>query len=327
MDRRAFLCGLALGTLAAPLNARAQRSALPIVGFLCSASSEPYRPFVSAFREGLKDAGYVDGANVVIEFRWAEGLYERLPTQAADLVGRRVAVIVAAGGNAPALAAKSATATVPIVFLSGGDPIKAGLVASLNRPGGNVTGVNLIFTELVPKRLELLHELVPKAARIAALVNPNYPDVDLQRRELQEAAGTIGRPIRVVDAGTERDIDTALATLGRQRTEALLVANDPFFLGRRDQIVRLAARHAIPTIYSESEYVEGGGLMSYGPSLTEAFRQGGIYTAKILDGAKPADLPVLRPTKFEFAINLKTAKALGLTLTQSLLLRADQVIE
>ncbi len=322
-----FLSGLTLGMLAAPLAAGAQKSAVPIVGFLCSASSEPYRPFVSAFREGLKDAGYVEGANVAIEYRWAEGLYARLPTQAADLIGHRVAVVVAVGGNAPALAAKAATTTVPIVFLSGGDPVKAGLVASLNRPGGNVTGVNVIFTELVPKRLELLHELAPKAARIAALVNPNYPDVDLQRRELQEAAGAIRRQIRIVNAGAERDIDASLATLAQQKTDVLLVGNDPFFLSRRDQIVGLVARHAIPAIYSEREYVEAGGLMSYGPSLPEAFRQGGIYTGRILNGAKPADLPVEQPTKFELVINLKTAKALGLTIPQSVLVRADEIIQ
>jgi putative ABC transport system substrate-binding protein len=330
MDRRVFITllgGLTLGTLTAPLTARAQTSALPIVGFLCSASSEPYRPFVSAFRQGLQDAGYVEGANVAIEFRWAEGLYERLPTLAADLIGRPVAVVVAAGGNAPALAAKSATATLPIVFLSGGDPIKAGLVASLNRPGGNVTGVNVIFTELVPKRLELLHELVPKATRIAALVNPNYPDVVLQRRELQEAAGAIKRQIRIVNAGAERDIDASLATLAQHKTDVLLVGNDPFFLSRRAQIVRLVAHHAIPAIYSEREYVDEGGLMSYGPSLPEAFRQGGIYTGRILNGTKPADLPVLRPAKFELVINMKTAKVLGLTVPQTLLLQADQVIE
>jgi putative ABC transport system substrate-binding protein len=327
MDRRAFIGLVASGLLVAPRAARPQKSTIPIVGFLCSASPAPYATFVAAFRQGLKDAGYVEGANVAIEFRWAEGLYTRLPVLASDLLRHQVDVVVAAGGNAPALAVKAATAMVPIVFISGGDPTKAGLVASLNRPGGNVTGVNLIFTELVPKRLELLHELVPNAARIAALVNPNYPDIDLQRRELQEAAGAIRRSIRVLNASSEREIDAVLASLGQQRTDALLVANDPFFLSRRDQIVRLAARHAIPTIYSESEYVEGGGLMSYGPSLTEAFRQGGIYSAKILDGAKPADLPVLRPTKFEFAINLKTARAIGLTIPQTLLLRADQIIE
>jgi putative ABC transport system substrate-binding protein len=326
MDRRAFVAGTC-ALLAAPLTVRAQESAIPIVGLLGSASSAPYRPFVAAFRQGLKDAGYLEGANVAIEFRWAEGRYERLPMLASDLIGRQVAVIVAAGGNAPALAARAATARVPIVFVSGGDPMKAGLVASLNRPGGNVTGVNLIFTELVPKRLELLHELVPKAARIAALVNPNYPDVDLQRRELQEAAGAIRRQIRVVSAGAEREIDAALASLVPQRTDALLVANDPFFESRRDQIVALVARHLIPAIYSGREFVEAGGLMSYGPSLAEAFRQGGIYAGKILDGAKPADLPVLRPTKFEFAINLKTAKTLGLTIPPSVLARADEVIE
>jgi putative ABC transport system substrate-binding protein len=298
-----------------------------VVGFLSSALPAPWMPFVAAFRQGLNEAGYVEGKNVAIEFRWAEGLYDRLPGLASDLARRQVAVLVASGGNAPALAAKAATARIPIVFLSGGDPVKGGLVASLNRPRGNVTGMNLIFTELVPKRLELLHELVPKAARIGALLNPNYPDVDLQLRELQEAARTIRQQIHVVNAGAERDIDAAFATLVRQKTDALLVANDPFFVSRRERIVALEDRHAIPAIYSGREYVAAGGLMSYGASLTDAFRQAGIYTSRILNGAKPADLPVLQPTKFEFVINLKTAKALDLGIPQSLLLRAEEVIQ
>ena len=326
MDRRTFVI-LAGGLLAAPLTAQAQRSAIPVVGFLCSASPVAYTPFVVAFRQGLNEAGYVERKNVAIEFRWAEGHYDRLPGLASDLVRRQVAVLVATGGDAPVLAAKAATAQIPIVFASGGDPVKAGVVASLNRPGGNVTGVNVIFTALVPKQVELLHELVPQAATIGALVNPNYPDVDLQRRELQEAATVIKQPIHVVSAGAERDIDAVFRTLVQQKTDALLVANDPFFVSRRDQIAALAARYAIPAIYSEREYTVAGGLMSYGASLRDAFRQVGIYAGRILKGAKPADLPVEQPTRFELIINLKTAKALGLPIPPSLLQRADQVIE
>jgi len=327
MDRRTFIGGVASALLAAPRTAQAQTSAIPVVGFLSSAQPAPYTPFVAAFRQGLNEAGYVEGKDVAIEFRWAEGHYDRLPTLASDLVRRQVAVLVAIGGNAPVLAAKTVTATIPIVFLSGGDPVKAGIVASLNRPGGNVTGVNVIFTALVPKDLEFLHQLVPKAAKISALVNPNYPDVELQRRELQETAAVIKQQIRVVSAGRERDIDSAFTTFVRQKTDALLVANDPFFLSRRDQIVALAARHAIPAIYSERQYTVAGGLMSYGPSLTDAFHRGGIYAGKILKGTKPGDLPVEQPTKYELVINLKTAKALGLAIPPSLLQRADQVIE
>lgn len=327
MDRRTFIGSVASGLLALPPAAQAQESAIPVIGFLSSASSARSTPFVAAFRQGLNEAGYVEGKNVAIEFRWAEGHYDRLPALASDLVRRRVAVLFASGGNAPALAAKAATNKIPIVFLSGGDPVKAGLVASLNRPGGNVTGVKLIYTELVPKRLELLHDLVPKAATICALVNSNYPDVDLQRRELQEAAGAIKQRIHVVTAGAEPDIDAAFTTLVQQKTDALLVGNDPFFGDRRDQIVMLAARHAIPAIYSGREFVAAGGLMSYGPSLAEDNRQAGIYTGKVLTGAKPAELPVLQPTKVELVINLKTAKALGITIPQSILLRADEVIQ
>ena len=229
--------------------------------------------------------------------------------------------------TAPALAAKAATATIPIVFISGGDPIKAGLVASFNRPGGNVTGVNTILSELVPKRLELLPELLPKAARFAVLVNPSYPDVDLQRRELQGAAGAIRQPLRVVNAGTERDIDATLSILAKQKTDALLVANDPFFVSQRHRIVQAVARHAIPAIYNLREFVDAGGLVSYGSSQTDAFHQGGIYTGRILGGAKPADLPVLQPTKLELVINLKTARSLGLAIPPTVLARADEVVE
>ena len=327
MERRTFLGVITGGLFAAPLAAEAHSSAIPVVGFLCSASSAPYAPFVAAFRQGLNAGGYVEGKNVAIEFRWAEGHYDRLPILASDLVRHQVALLVAAGGNAPVLAAKAATAKIPILFATGGDPVKAGIVASLNRPGANVTGVNEIFTALVPKQLELLHQLVPQAARISALVNPNYPDVDLQRRELREAGAVIKRQIHVVRAGTEPAIDAAFVILVQQKADALLVANDPFFLGRRDQLIALTMRHAIPAIYFEREYTVAGGLMSYGPSLRDVFRQAGIYASRILNGAKPADLPVEQPTKFELVINLKTATALGLTIPPSLLQRADQVIE
>ncbi len=320
----ALVLALALSVLAAPLIARGQQPALPAIGYLIAAGL----PNVSAgFRQGLSEAGYGEGQTVVIEKRSAEGRYERLPALAAELVSRRVAVIVAAGGNAPALAAKAATGKIPIVFLTGGDPVRAGLVASLNQPGGNLTGVTTVFSALVPKRVELLYQLVPKAAAIRALVNPNYPEADLQVQELREAAGAIRKQIQIVKAGTQSEIDAAFATLARQGTDAILVANDPFFDSRRDQIAALAARHAIPAIYSGREYVAAGGLISYGPNLTEAARQAGVYTGRILKGAKPADLPVLQPTKFELVINLKAAKALGLTIPQSVLLRADEVIQ
>ncbi len=324
MDRRTFISTVAGSILAAPLIAQAQQPALPAIGYLIAAGLPDV---ASGFRQGLGEAGYVEGQTVVFERRSAEGRYERLPALAAELVSRRVAVIVAAGGNAPALAAKAATAKIPIVFVSGGDPVRAGLVASFNRPGGNITGVTTVFSALVPKRLELLYQLVPKAVAIRALVNPNYPEADLQVQELREAAGAIRQQIQVVKAGTQSEIDAAFATLARQGTDAILVANDPFFDSRRDQIAALAARHAFPAIYSGREYVAAGGLISYGPSLTDAARQAGAYTGRILKGAKPADLPVLQPTKFELVINLKAARALGLKIPQSVLVRADEMIQ
>lgn len=327
MRRRGLIFFLGGAAVTWPLVAHAQRVSLPVIGYLSSTSRDPTAYMASAFRQGLSEGGYNEGRDVAIEYRFAEGHYHQLPELAADLVQRRVAVIIATGSTAPALAARAATPEIPIVFVTGGDPVSAGLVASLNRPGGNVTGISVIFSTLVPKRLELLHQLVPRATVIGALVNPNYPEADLQRRELREAAEAIGQQIRVVTAATPDEIDMAFAALAERRTDALLVANDPFFESRREQIAALAARHAVPAIYSGRAYADAGGLMSYGSSLTEAFRQAGIYASRILKGAKPADLPVMQPTKFELVINLKTAKALDLTIPPSLLALADEVIE
>jgi len=325
VKRREFIT-LIGGAAAWPLAARAQQS-IPVIGFLHSASPGPFASAVVAFRQGLSETGYIEGKNVAIEYRWAEGQYDRLPALAADLIGRKVKVIVAMAGNGPAQAAKAATASIPIVFVSGGDPVSGGLVASFNRPGGNVTGVSWIATALVPKQLELLRRSARNPAVIGALVNPTYPDHNLQLHELQEAGATIGQQIDVVRAGTARDIDTAFASLVQQGAGALIVANDPFFLNRRDQIVALAARHTTPTMYFSREFTAAGGLLSYGASPIDAARQGGIYAGKILKGEKPADLPVIQSTKFEFVINLKTAKALGLEIPATVLALADEVIE
>jgi putative tryptophan/tyrosine transport system substrate-binding protein len=324
--RREFLAALG-GAAAWPLAARAQQRSMPVVGFLHSASPEPFANAVSAFRDGLAETGYIDGQNVAIEYRWAEGRYDRLPTLAADLIGRRVTIIVAMAGSAPAQAAKAATTSIPIVFVSGGDPVSAGLVASLNRPGGNVTGVSWVATALVPKQLELLRRLARNPVVVGALVNPSYPDHDLQLRELREAGAAIGQSIYVMRAASAQDIEAAFATFREQATGSLIIANDPFFVSRRDQIVALAAHYAIPAMYFSREFTAMGGLLSYSASLIEAARQGGIYTGKILKGARPADLPVMQPTKFELVINLKTAKVLGLDVPDQLLALADEVIE
>jgi putative tryptophan/tyrosine transport system substrate-binding protein len=327
MDRRAFIGSIAGGILAVPFAAGAQKPAMPVIGFLSLVSPAPWTANVAGFRRGLSDASYVEGKNVSIEFRWAEGHYDRLPTLAAELVSRHVAVLVATGGGASVLAAKAATSTIPIVFTGTSDPVGFGLVASLGRPGGNVTGVSIFAVELMAKRLELLHELIPKATVIAILVNPDNPAAESDAREAQEATRSLGQQLHVMRARTEQEIDAGFATLVQLRAHALVVAPDPIFNLRREQFAGLATRYAVPTIFDLRDFVTAGGLMSYGPSLSEAYRQAGIYTGKILDGAKPGDLPVLQPTKVELVINLKTAKTLGITIPPPLLLRADEVIQ
>jgi len=327
MERRRFIEVIAGGLLAAPLAAEAQQRSPTVIGFLSSRSPGESASVVAAFRQGLNEAGYVEGQNVVIEFRWAEGQYDRLPRMAADLVSRQVAVIIAAGGDRPALAAKAVTSTIPIVFTGSDFPVKVGLVASLNRPGGNVTGASLFTSELEAKKLALLRELVPKAPLIAMLVNPTNPSAETDIADVQKGAGVIGQQVLLLRASSERDIGTAFKTVVQQRAAALLVAHDPYFLSRREQFVTLAARHAVPAIYEFREFVSAGGLMSYGSRIADNYRLAGTYASRILKGAKPADLPVQQPTKLELVINLKTAKALGLTIPQSLLLRADEIIQ
>jgi putative ABC transport system substrate-binding protein len=327
VKRREFITLLGGAAVAWPLAARAQQPGVPMVGFLSGASPTPWAHLAAAFRRGLQESGYIDGQNVTIEYRWAEGQYDRLPTLAADLVRRRVAVIAATGGSLAARAAMAATATIPIVFSSGADPVKLGLVAGLSRPGGNVTGVHLFIGALDPKKLGLLRELVPQPVVIGVLLNPNLEDFQIRLAAVQEAASTIGQQIHILHASTERELDAAFVAFGQIRAGALVVGADPFFNSRRDQIVTLAARYAIPAIYEGREYAVAGGLLSYGTKLIDGYHQVGIYTARILKGDKPADLPVFQLTKFEFVINLKAAKALGVKISDNLLSLADEVIE
>jgi len=327
MRRREFVKAAAGAAVAWPFAAGAQQPAMAVIGFLSSRSPGEAALLVAAFRQGLSDTGYVEGQNLTVEYRWAEGHYDRLPAFAADLVSRKVDVIAASGGPNSAQAAKSATSTIPIVFIVGSDPVADGLVSSLARPGGNLTGVSIQVSELTPKRLELLYELVPHAKVIALLVNPNSPEGESQTREVQEAARAKGMELHVLKAKTEGEINAAFATLLQLHAGALIIAADPFFGGRRDQFVALAARDAIPTIYFTREFTTAGGLISYGPSLIGLYRQVGNYAGRILKGEKPAELPVQQPTTFDLVINLKTAKALGLTVPPSLLGSADEVIE
>jgi ABC-type uncharacterized transport system substrate-binding protein len=326
MKRREFIT--LLGSAAAwPLAASAQQ-AMPVVGFLNSASLDTYAHRLRAFRQGLKEAGYVEGENVAIEYRWAEGQYDRLPALADELVRRQVAVIAATGSIAAALAAKAATTTIPIVFASGEDPVRLGLVSSLARPGGNATGINFFIYELVAKRLELLHTLVPGATRVAVLVNPaNVTTTASTLRDVEAAAQAMGLQLHIFNASTSGEINATFATLARERVDALFVGPDSMFNSRRVQIVILAARHGISTTYAQRDFVEAGGLMSYGTNVTDTYHQVGAYAGRILKGVKPADLPVAQSTKFEFVINLQTARALGLEVPNSIQLLADQVIE
>jgi putative tryptophan/tyrosine transport system substrate-binding protein len=308
-----------------PLLAGAQQPAMPVIGVLDVGTPNPV--FVAAFREGLSETGYVEGRNVTIEYRYALREFDRLPELAADLVRRRVAVIATPGSTPASLAAKAATATIPIVFSLATDPVQMGLVASLNRPGGNATGYSEMNTEVGPKRFGLLHELLPQAARFGVLVNPKNPLTDFAVKEAQAVAATMGRPIEVLAASTDRDIDTAFASFMQKRVVALVVTPDALFFGRRDQVIALAARNALPAIYWDPTFPKAGGLMSYGSTITESYRQVGIYVGRILKGDKPGDLPVQQPTKFELVINLKTAKALGLTIPETMLATANEVIE
>jgi putative ABC transport system substrate-binding protein len=325
MNRRELL--LLLGAaVAAPGALRAQQKAMPVIGFLSSEGSGALAPRLAGFRQGLSEAGYVEGQTAAIEYRWAEGHYDRLPALAADLVGRKVDVIVTSGGNSSALAAKNATSSIPIVFVAGADPVEEGLVASLAAPGGNLTGVSVFATELSGKRVELISELVPEARALAQLVNPKWPGSERSTAAVREAARAKGLMLRILNASTENEIDAAFASLVDLHVGGLSVG-DPTYLGQREQIVALAARYAIPTIYDFRVYVAAGGLISYGANLTDTYRNVGTYVGKILKGAKPADLPVQRSTTFELVVNLNTAKALGLTVPRSILARADEVIE
>jgi len=325
MRRRDFIKVIAGSAAAWPLAARAQQQPMPVIGFLDGQSFDLH--LMTAFRQALKDAGYIEGGNVAIYFRSADGQTDRLVTLAGDIIGRRVAVIITTGGGAAALAAYAATTTIPIVFVNGVDPVSSGLVMSLNRPGGNATGVYIFQQVLEGKRLGLLRELVPSAASIAVLLNPTNANFQTQLRGVQDAARDLGQQVSILSANTEREIDMAFATVAQSSARALLVGSDPFFSSERDQVIALAARHAIPAIYEGREFAAAGGLASYGASLADAYRQAALYASRILKGEKPADLPIVQPTKFEFVINLKTAKTLGLDVSPGLAASADEIVE
>jgi putative ABC transport system substrate-binding protein len=327
MKRRDFITVLGGAAAAWPLAARAQQRTFPVIGLLSSRSLAVDTPLIAVIRQGLNETGIIEGQNVTIDYRWAEGQYDRLAGLAADLVRQHVAVIVAIGGDPSALAAKAATATIPIVFVGATDPVRSGVVTSLHRPGGNITGVSGFMTEMEPKRLELLRELRPHATTTAVLVNPNEPSIEIRMSDIQTAARSVGQEITILNASTIRDIDAAFARLAQMRADALLVAGDPFFFNRAAQLVVLAARHAIPSLYSRREFAAAGGLMSYGSTFNDIYRLVGVYAARILKGEKPGDLPIQLATKFELVINLSTARALGLEVPPTLLARADEVIE
>jgi putative ABC transport system substrate-binding protein len=327
LRRREFITLFGGAAAVWPLTGRAQQSAMPVIGFLNGGSPDGFANFAAAFRTGLGQTGMVDGQNVRIEYRWANGQYDQVPALAADLVRRQVTVIFAAGGDPSAHAAKAVTSTIPIVFIVGGDPVTSGLVASLGRPGGNITGMMNVFAALEAKRLELLHQMVPASGTIAVMMNPSNPRAESDKAHFQAAAEKLGIRVQFIYARDLHEIEAALAGAARQRTGALDVASDPLFFGERDRLVALAAQHAIPAMYQEGSYVKAGGLMSYGTINSDLYRQAGIYVGQILKGSNPANLPVLQPTKFELLINLKTAKALGLEVPMSILLLAEEVIE
>jgi putative ABC transport system substrate-binding protein len=326
LKRREFLTLLG-GAVALPVAVRAQQQGMPVIGFMSARSPAESAPDLAAFRHGLGQTGYFEGKNVAIEYRWAEGRYDRLPAMAAELVARQVAVIAAVGGEPSGLAAKAATATIPIVCSLGGDAVAAGLVTNLNRPGGNITGVTLIGQEIGPKRVELAHQLVPNGRAFAALVNPRFPLAMAEARDMQAAAHSLGLQLTVLDSSTEGEIDAAFAGLARTKVDVLLINTDPFLLGQREQIVQLAARYNIPAVYFLRDFVDAGGLMSYGPKTSNSLRQAGIYVGRVLKGENVGELPVVQPAKFDLLINLRTARTLGLEISTILLIRADDVIE
>jgi putative ABC transport system substrate-binding protein len=327
IGRRELMTALGGAAVAWPLVARAQQPPMPVIGFMSARSPEDSADLLKAFLQGLGEGGFVEGRNVAVEYRWARGDYSQLPALAAELVRQRVNLLVGVGGDASARAATAATATIPVVFNMGGDPVKAGLVQSFNRPGGNATGCVILTDALEPKRLGLLNELVPSEGPFGAILNPKFPPAVGQMRDLEQAAPKIGRKLLILQASNDAELDAAFAALLREHVIALLVASDPYFDTRHQRIIAFAAQNRLPAIYQFRQYALDGGLISYGPSLTEAYRQVGVYTARILKGAAPADLPVMQPTKFDFVINLKTAKALGLDVPPMLLARADEVIE